>query len=274
MGSGKYEKKKNGKSGRKWMLGVLVLVACCTGCFIGVTWMEKNQLQQDGKSAGEQTVFQNPETFSWAEFEALDAAQQILFQRSFASDEAFTQWLTRMQPRIDETESQPPEYPWETDGTKQPEDYTWEEFCALDASTQIAFQYAFEKDEFQTWMDQFEQEGEPVLDKNSTQWEHDLDSYTWSAFQAMTPEQQIQFQNAFTDMDAFLRWKERVNPSDTEDVPELEGNPWEMDGAKAPAEYSWEDFLTLTASQQIAFQQAFPEEDGFLRWYEKALPEE
>ena len=43
--------------------------------------------------------------------------------------------------------------PWDEKGAKQPSEYTWEEFEALSAAQQMAFQNSFESiDDFDKWL--------------------------------------------------------------------------------------------------------------------------
>lgn len=85
-----------------------------------------------------------PEEYTWEEFEKLTAGQQMAFQ-NYLGAEGFENWLSNAQ-------SQNPSNPWEMAGAKQPEDYTWEDFEALTASQQMAFQNYLGPDEFEAWL--------------------------------------------------------------------------------------------------------------------------
>ena len=86
-----------------------------------------------------------PDEYTWEEFEALTGAQQMAFQNWFKSESAFAEWMANAQ-------SPKPEHPWENGG-KLPNEYTWEEYEALTAAQQIAFQNWFDPYEaFENWM--------------------------------------------------------------------------------------------------------------------------
>ena len=84
-----------------------------------------------------------PKEYTWEEFEALDAPEQMAFQNSFDSIEDFDEWLQKAQ-------SGDLSNPWENGG-KKPEEYTWEEFEALAPEQQMAFQNSME--DFEEWFE-------------------------------------------------------------------------------------------------------------------------
>ena len=95
--------------------------------------------------------------------------------------------------------------------------------------------------------------------------------YTYAEFETLTAGQQMAFQNSFGSYEAFDAWLQKAlsgNVGDTEE----ETLPWEVPGAKQPEEYTWDEFITLTSGQQIAFQSAFKEADGFEKWLEENEP--
>ena len=77
-----------------------------------------------------------PSQYTWEEFEELSAEQQMVFQNSFDSIEAFDAWMQSVRYQTVDT-------PWEKSGAKQPVHYTWEEFETLTPEQQIAFQNSF-----------------------------------------------------------------------------------------------------------------------------------
>ena len=85
-----------------------------------------------------------PADYTWAEFEALSPEHQMAFQNTLGA-EGFAAWM-------DQSQSQPAEYPWDERGAKQPEDYTWAEFEALSGEHQIAFQKVLGMDAFDAWL--------------------------------------------------------------------------------------------------------------------------
>ena len=99
------------------------------------------------------------EEYTWEEFEALTGAQQEAFFEAFVSAEAFAAWKNRVNPEKTEQEQEPAQekMPWESDG-KAIEEYTWEDFEALNGEQQEAFFEAFETVEaFETWMKKAQQ---------------------------------------------------------------------------------------------------------------------
>lgn len=196
-----------------------------------------------------------PSAYTWDEFEALTAEQQIAFQESFGNLNAFMNWM-------DEAQMVELELPWDNSG-KQPEDYTWEEFESLSPELQIAFQDSFEHLEaFDAWM----QRVNPMNDEFSwDQQDKALDEYTWEEFENMSPEEQIAFQNAFGSFEAFDQWLSTVQSDDTE-------FPWES-GNKALSDYTWEEFEAMSAEEQIRFQNSFSTVEEFENWLFANMPE-
>ncbi len=110
---------------------------------------------------------------------------------------------------------------------------------------------------------------ESTLDTNSVAvpWE-DSDKqpkdYTYEEFEALTAEQQLEFQESFETIDEFNEWLNEAQwvPVDV---------PWD-DGGKSPSEYTWEEFEALSDEQQIAFQNSFEDNKDFEEWYYKVSP--
>ena len=83
--------------------------------------------------------------YTWVEFESLSGEEQIRFQNSFSSQEAFETWMN-------DAKTEKYNLPWENGG-KQPEEYTWKEFEALSGAQQIQFQKTFESiEKFDEWL--------------------------------------------------------------------------------------------------------------------------
>lgn len=90
-----------------------------------------------------------PSEYTWKEFEALSGPQQIAFQNHFESIEDFDAWMQKAE-YIDKNGVNP----WEEPSAKQPSEYTWEEFEALNGPQQIQFQYSFNSfEDFEVWLD-------------------------------------------------------------------------------------------------------------------------
>ena len=196
-----------------------------------------------------------PSEYTWEEFQALSAEEQIVFQNSFSDPDGFEMWLEEVQ----DTELN---LPWDNGG-KQPEDYTWEEFESLSPELQIAFQDSFEGLEaFDAWMERVN----PMNDEFSWDLQDKaLNYYTWEEFENMSPEEQIAFQNAFGSFEAFDQWLSTVQSDDTE-------FPWES-GNKALSDYTWEEFEAMSAEEQIRFQNSFSTVEEFENWLFANMPE-
>jgi len=93
--------------------------------------------------------------------------------------------------------------------------------------------------------------------------------YTWAEFNALTGAQQMAFQNSFSSSSAFEAW---LNNAQGNSGNSSATNPWEKPGAKQPKDYTWAEFNALTGEQQIAFQKAFSNSNGFEQWFEQNCP--
>ncbi|MBR5616940.1 MAG: hypothetical protein IKW50_02025 [Oscillospiraceae bacterium] len=194
-----------------------------------------------------------PADYTWEEFQALSPECQIIFQ-SDLGEEAFASWM-------DQAKSQPEEYPWDADGAKRPADYTWEEFEALSAEHQIAFQNALGAESFASWMDQAQSQPEEYpWDADGSKQPAD---YTWEEFEALSAEHQMAFQSALGE-EGFGAWMDRIQSLH-------EGYPWDAPGAKQPADYTWEEFEALSGEHQIAFQNVLGME-SFDAWLNRVNP--
>jgi len=135
-----------------------------------------------------------PGAYTWAEFEALTAQQQILFQNSFETIDAFDRWMQQAQQAQEPTVDL---------GDKPLTDYTWEEFEAMSIQEQMAFQNSFESLEaFDQWLQQAQ------WDAQGSGWEGEKrpEDYTWAEFEALPADQQIIFQSSFDTEDGFEQW--------------------------------------------------------------------
>ena len=144
-----------------------------------------------------------PQDYTFEEFEALTAGQQVAFQDSFSSFEEFDAWLYDAMFGSSKN-------PWENGG-KKPRDYTWEEFEALTAGQQVAFQDSFGNfEDFEAWM------YNAMYGSSNNPWENGgkkPNDYTWEEFEVLTAGQQIAFQEAFGSLEAFDKWLQREMPA-------------------------------------------------------------
>ena len=146
--------------------------------------------------------------------------------------------------------------PWDKEGSKQPEDYTLEEFEALTPVQQEYFLNSFTGDGFMRWYKTAMQNTMPWSQPGAKQ----PKDYTWEQFEALTPMQQEYFQDSFTG-DGFMQWYKAAIQNTM---------PWSQPGAKQPKDYTWEQFESLTSMQQEYFQESFIG-DGFIKWYNFAV---
>lgn len=87
---------------------------------------------------------------------------------------------------------------------------------------------------------------------------------SWEEFEALTSEEKEAFYESFDSADAFEKWMDEAQGKNTEP------NPWEIDGAKKPSEYTWEEFQALTTAQQEAFFESFESTEAFEKWMDIA----
>ena len=171
--------------------------------------------------------------------------------------------------------------PWENGG-KQPSEYTWAEFEALSPALQMEFQKYFGNiDAFDAWMQKAQGNGNEAPEETQEPYPWEIpgakqpSEYTWAEFEALASDYQIAFQNAFSSIDAFEAWRQKVQGNTNEEPGEEPGQqegsyPWEKTGAKQPSEYTWAEFEALAPEHQIAFQKAFDSIDAFDAWMQKA----
>lgn len=207
-----------------------------------------------------------PNQYTWAEYEALTPDQQMAFQNWFSSVDEFAAWMKQAQGTYESDE----EYlPWEHGG-KLPSEYTWAEFEALTPGQQMAFQNWFTSiDEFEAWLKQAQ--GSDNIEDEYLPWEDGgklPSEYTWAEFEALTPDQQMAFQNWFASIDEFEAWMQSAQGNGSTQ----EKMPWEEPGAKLPSEYTWAEFEALTPAQQIAFQNWFGGWEEFDKWLQANQP--
>ena len=222
-------------------------------------WLKKVQGELE-KYPWETPGAKQPADYTWEEFEALTAEQQMAFQ-TFMGADAFAAWLERVKPDK-QPEDRPAVNPWEKPGAKQPADYTWAEFETLTAEQQMAFQNYLGEEGFEAWMNKVKGQDQPAENPWEVPGAKQPEDYTWAEFEALTGAQQIAFQNHLGE-EAFEEWLNRVQN-------QTEKNPWEVPGAKQPADYTWDEFEALTGPQQIAFQKYLGEE-GFEVWMNRVL---
>ena len=244
----------------KIMKIIIVVLAVVLLFLVGIlVWLEighsekKPQITEastNGSNLWDSPGAKQPADYSWEEYEALTAAQQTAFQNHLGAA-AFDAWLQRVQPTLPNTSENPEPNPWEMPGGKQPAEYIWEEYEALTAAQQTAFQNHLGSAAFDAWLQRV-QPTPPNTSENPepNPWEvpgaKQPADYTWEEFEVLTAGQQTAFQNHLGAA-AFDAWMKRAQSQPA-------ANPWDVAGAKQPADYTWEEFEALTAGQQTAFQ--------------------
>lgn len=159
--------------------------------------------------------------------------------------------------------------------TKQPSEYTWQEYLAMTGEEQMEFQKSFGSPAvFDAWMEAALREDTKLVCPWDADGAKQPAEYTWEEFEALSGEYQIAFQKALGE-EAFEAWmnEARSQPEEGTGVPDSatqpEEHPWDADGAKQPEEYTWEEFEALSGEHQIAFQNYMGEE-AFAAWMDQA----
>ena len=190
-----------------------------------------------------------PSAYTWKEFQALTAAQQMAFQNSFGSDTAFKAWM----------DAAAGSNKW--NDSRLPTSYTWAEFQALSAAQQMAFQNWFgSSSAFEAWME------EARGGNADSGWTGSKlpSEYSWAEFQALSAAEQMAFQSWFGISSAFEAWMEDARGGNAD-------NGWS--DSKLPSEYTWEEFLDLSGAEQMAFQNWFDSDAAFEEWMLNAMNE-
>lgn len=99
-------------------------------------------------------------------------------------------------------------------------------------------------------------------------WIKPPESYTWEEYQAMSNEEKDELFDRFDSLEDFEKWLSSVEPEET--LPDFSWN----EPGKTPDEYTWEEYMALTAEKKEAFYLWFETEDAFESWKEKAQPNE
>ena len=210
-----------------------------------VSWMQSVQ-QMEGSNPWDKPGAKQPENYDWNEYKTLTEIQQTAFQNHLGSA-GFKTWLKKVA-----------NAPWYKAGAKQPANYTWKEYEALTEAQQLAFQTHLGAEGFEEWLLEAQHPAE------TNPWEKpgakQPENYSWKEFEALTQGQQVAFQT-YLGTEGFEKWKSKVQGQSTV-------NPWEKPGAKQPKDYTWKDYLALTAAQQMAFQNHMGS-DAFEAWLNK-----
>ncbi len=208
-----------------------------------------------------------PDKYTWKEYEALPSNLKEAFFMWFDSAEEYDEWMTKAK-----GEEAPQKIaPWEKQGAKKPDKYTWDEFNRLDAEWLMPFQNWFGSTEkFDEWM--AKAQGNEEAPKEAP-WEKQgakkPNEYTWDEFNRLDAEWIIPFQNWFESIEDFDEWMTTAQGNEETQ----KKAPWEKQGAKKPDEYTWDEFNQLDAEWFFPFQNWFETIEDFDEWMTKAQAE-
>ena len=189
------------------------------------TWLSKVQekpTEDPAANPWDKAGAKQPADYTWEEFNALTAAQQMAFQTKLG-DKGFETWLNKVQ---EKPAADPAANPWDKAGAKQPADYTWEEFNALTAAQQMAFQNHLGAASFEAWLNRVQDN--PAVTPPANPWDapsaKQPADYTWEEFEELSAAQQMAFQYHLGS-EAFAVWLNNVLELPAEDpteAPEVE----------------------------------------------------
>ena len=208
--------------------------------------------------------------YSWEYYQSLTLEEQDEFFQSFESEEAFEEWMNKVNPNGDDLLG----LTWKK-SSKKPDAYNWEEYQNLNREEKDAFFRWFESEEaFEVWMNQTKpnDSGAEILAWDETK--KSPKEHTWAEYQALSSAEQESFFQWFESADAFEVWMIQVKPEEEPAAELVWGN-----SDKQPNEYTWAEYQALSPEKQEAFFQWFESVKAFEEWMnqvkpgEEALPE-
>lgn len=163
--------------------------------------------------------------------------------------------------------------PWEAGG-KQPSDYTWEEYLALDDSAKDPFFESFASSEdFDAWM---ASSGKDTINSGVTQelpWESGgkpTDEYTWEEYVSLDDAMKDAFFESFASAEEFDAWM--LNSGVTTLQAEGTQNAEALFEGKLPNEYSWEEYASMAPEDKDLFFESFESPEAFELWLNAVNP--
>lgn len=147
--------------------------------------------------------------YTWDEYIMLSEDEQKSFLEQFETNEELNKWLNYV---IIQDYSGLADLPWETEGNKQPNQYSWNEFLKLTSSQQEAFfEWFDDSKKFIDWQlnAQYNQEILPWETEGNKQ----PNEYTWQEFESLTDIQQEKFFEWFENSDDFNDWMNSAKES-------------------------------------------------------------
>lgn len=253
----------------------IILVFCCAALVLAacgkkkdmeeikatVSQTEQTQATEEmEKLPWELPGAKQPKDYTWDEYSALTPEEQSLFYNAFEQSE-FDAWLEKNEP------AKAIQAPWDVNGAKTPDAYTWEEYNQLTDDQQILFFNWFENEAaFEKWMS-----GKTTPETVKAPWDQPGSkqpaAYEWWEYQALSTEEQSMFFNSIGGEAAFREWKNRVNPEKP-----AESIPDETE-IVLKSEYTWHEYLALTEQEQTAYFQSFESEAAFNAWMDSVKPD-
>ena len=229
-------------------------------------WMETVNLEETTLFSLEwDKTGKEPDQYSWDEYQELSYEDQEKFYQWFDSEEAFEKWVTDA-----ESEETTVDMEKWSNTEKKPNEYTWDEYQALDGAEREAFYQWFDSaDDFNKWVNTVR----PVQNISVvTQWndtEKKPSEYTWEEYQNLSGEEQEKFYQWFDSLNAFEEWMISVKSEESD----VSVEKWNKTG-KQPDEYSWKEYQKLSNEDQESFYQWFGSEEAFETWMTSVKSEE
>lgn len=87
--------------------------------------------------------------------------------------------------------------------------------------------------------------------------------YTWEEFQALSGTEQELFVESFQSAEDYEKWENNAVNNQNANLPENNG--------KNPADYTWEEFQSLSGAEQEDFVESFQSAEAFEQWSNNAI---
>lgn len=170
-------------------------------------WMKSAQEQEASVQTNWNKSGKKPDEYTWAEYQALSPEEQDAFFNWFGSVEAFEAWMKTAKPA-----DTLPETSWDKTG-KTPDQYTWEEYQALNPADQERFYQWFASiDAFEAWMESAEAEAS-AAGKTWNKPGKKPDQYTKEEYLALNTAEREAFFQWFETLEAFEAWVSQAENS-------------------------------------------------------------
>lgn len=218
--------------------------------------------EEESQLPWERAGAKQPAEYTWDEYCALTPEMQIHFYNAFTQED-FDAWLAENEPvaQVD--------VPWDAEGAKNPDAYTWEEYNNLTMDQQALFFNWFENEAaFEAWRAQ----QVPAESTANAPWDQpgakQPCDYTWEEYLALSVQDQSMFFNSFGGDKAFAEWMEQAKPVEATEGAE-EAPEFVLKG-----EYTWEEYMALSEPEQTAYFNTFENEAAFNAWMDAVKPAE